>query len=335
MKKLIMLVMAALLLVTGRSDACSDFRVRAQDGTVVIGRSMEFPVDLMSEVCLVPRGAGQYGYLAVNGFGIRNAYVDGFNEKGLSLDILMYSGAVYEPKGDGRSLTADALGAWLLGNFASVAEAKKALASVSITKPENKKVRDLGLHLAVHDSTGRSLVVEFIDGQKKIYDNPLGVMTNRPSFDWQLANLRNYVNLNARDAEPKMLNGVKIEPTGVGSGLRGLPGDWTPPSRFVKLAFGVDSALKPKNSAEAVNLAEHLLNTVDIPKGAIKEPTALPGKYLYGYAQWVVIKDLTNKVLYYKTYENTAWRSVDLKQFDLAPGRAVRTLALAAEGELK
>ncbi|MFA5183809.1 MAG: linear amide C-N hydrolase, partial [Syntrophales bacterium] len=126
--------------------------------------------------------------------------------------------------------------------------------------------------------------------------------------------------------------GVKIEQTGVGSGLRGLPGDWTPPSRFVKLAFGIDSALKPLNATEAVNLAEHLLNTVDIPKGAIKEPTAIPGKHLYGYAQWVVIKDLTNKVLYYKTYENTAWRSVDLKKFDLIFGKEVKRLAIDAAG---
>ena len=74
--------------------------------------------------------------------------------------------------------------------------------------------------------------------------------------------------------------------------------------------------------------------TVDIPKGAIKEPTVIPGKYLYGYAQWVIIKDLTNKVLYYKTYENTAWRSIDLKKFDLAHGKAVMSMALAASGPL-
>ena len=332
MKKFFLLVLALLLLVPGRSIACSDFRVKAQDGTVVIGRSMEFPVDLKSELCVVPRGAGKYGFLAVNAFGIKDAYVDGFNEKGLSLDGLMFTGAVYQPEVAGRSLPVDKFGAWLLGNYASIDEVKAALAAVNITAAKNKKLRDLGMHLAVHDAAGHSLVVEFIGGQKNVYDNPLGVMTNRPSFDWQLANLRNYVNLDAEDKGPRQLNGLKIEPTGVGSGLHGLPGDWTPPSRFVKLSFGVDAALKPQNAAGAVNLAEHLLNTVDIPKGAIKEPTALPGKYLYGYAQWVVIKDLTNKVLYYKTYENTVWRSVDLKRFDLAAGQAVKTLALAAQG---
>jgi choloylglycine hydrolase len=332
MKRIILFILAALLLAPGRSVACSDFRLQAKDGTVVIGRSMEFPVDLKSEVCVVPRGAGKYGFLGINAFGLKGTYVDGFNEQGLSLDGLMFTGAVYEPEVAGRSLPIDEFGTWLLGNYATVAEVKAALAAINITAAKNHKLKDLGMHLAVHDATGHSLVVEFIGGQKKVYDNPLGVMTNRPGFDWQLANLRNYVNLNAQDREPRMLNGVRIEPTGVGSGLHGLPGDWTPPSRFVKLAFSVDAALKPRSAAEAVNLAEHLLNTVDIPKGAIKEPTALPFKYLYGFAQWVVIKDLTSKVLYYKTYENTVWRSVDLKQFDLAPGKAVKTLSLAAQG---
>lgn len=331
MKKLFVIMLAALLIAPGYSFACSDFRLQAKDGAVVIGRSMEFPIDLKSEVCVVPRGAGQYGFLALNAFGIGDAYVDGFNEKGLSLDGLMFTGAAYEPEAAG-SLPVDALGAWLLGSFATVEEVKAALLKVNITAARNHKLKDLGMHIAVHDATGRSLVIEFIEGKKMVYDNPLGVMTNRPGFDWQMANLRNYVNLNASDVPVRTLNGVKIEQTGVGSGLRGLPGDWTPPSRFVKLAFGIDAALKPQNAVEAVNLAEHLLNTVDIPKGAIKEPTAIPGKHLYGYAQWVVIKDLTNKVLYYKTYENTAWRSVDLKKFDLTSGKAVKSLMIDAAG---
>ncbi|MFA5112889.1 MAG: choloylglycine hydrolase family protein [Candidatus Margulisiibacteriota bacterium] len=311
--------------------ACSDFRVKAQDGTIVVGRSMEFPVDLKSEVCVVPRGAGQYGFLAINAFGIKDAYVEGFNEKGLSLDGLMYAGAEYEPAVAGRSLPVDSFGPWLLGSFATVDEVKAALTTVSITAPRNKKLKDLGMHIAVHDASGRSLVIEFIGGKRQVYDNPLGVMTNRPGFDWQLSNLRNYVNLNARDVAAKTLNGVKIEATGVGSGLHGLPGDWTPPSRFVRLAFALDAALPPKNAAGAVNLAEHLLNIVDIPKGAVKEPTEVPDVFLYGFAQWVVIKDLTNRVLYFKTYDNTAWKTVDLKKFNLAAGAPRQSFAIAVK----
>ena len=181
--------------------------------------------------------------------------------------------------------------------------------------------------MALHDATGKNLVIEFIDGKVKVYDNPLGVMTNRPEFDWQINNLRNYINLDAHDKKDKVLNGIKIEPTGVGSGMLGLPGDWTPPSRFVRVAYSVDAVLPAKDAAEAVNLAEHLLNIVDIPKGAIKENPAL-FVTLEGYAQWVVIKDLTNLVLYYKTYENTAWKKIDLKKFILTPGTPQKSIAI-------
>ena len=174
---------------------------------------------------------------------------------------------------------------------------------------------------------GKNLVIEFIDGQVKVYDNPLGVMTNRPDFEWQVNNLRNYINLDAHDRKDKILNGLKLEPTGVGSGLLGLPGDWTPPSRFVRVAYSLDAALPAKNAPEALNLAEHLLNIVDIPKGAIEENPA-PLVHMQGYAQWVVIKDLTNLTLYYKTYENTAWKKVDLKKFSLAPGAPQKSIVI-------
>ena len=341
--KLCIIILAALSFIPQTTFACSDFQLKAKDGSVVIGRSMEFPVDLKSEICVVPRGHMKYGFLAINAYNIKDVYVDGFNEKGLALDGLMFTGAVYQPEIAGRSIPIDGLGAWALGNFSTVDEVKRALPNIRITKAKNKKLKDLGMHIAFHDAAGKNLVVEFIDGRVKVYDNPLGVMTNRPEFSWHLNNLRNYINLDPHDKKPKMLNGVMIEPMGVGSGLLGMPGDWTPPSRFVKLAYCVDSALPPKDAAEAVNLAEHILNTVDIPKGAIKEPQAIPTVTLYGNAQWVVIKDLTNKVLYYKTYENTVWRSVDLKKFNLASGSTGRSLKISdkkpdfidVSGELK
>jgi len=185
----------------------------------------------------------------------------------------------------------------------------------------------LYLHVALHDAGGKNLVIEFIDGKANVYDNPLGVMTNRPDFPWQINNLRNYINLDAHDRKDRMIGGFKIEPTGVGSGMLGMPGDWTPVSRFVRLALCVDQALPAENAEEAVNLAQHILNAVDIPKGLIKENPE-PFITLDGYAQWIVIKDITNKVLYYKTYENTMLKKVDLKNFDLGPKAAARSLAI-------
>ncbi|MFA7284054.1 MAG: choloylglycine hydrolase family protein [Candidatus Omnitrophota bacterium] len=326
------------------SFACSDFQVKAKDGTVVIGRSMEYPVDLHSNVVVVPRGRNftsiddkgnkgvawknKYGFLGVDAFNAPNIYLEGLNEEGLAYDALMFTGAKYQPALAGKFVTISDFGCWVLGNFSTVDEVKEALKNVNVAGTELKEAGgEIYLHVALHDASGRNLVIEFIDGEVKVYDNPLGVMTNRPDFTWQINNLRNYINLDAHDRKDKMIGGFKIEPTGVGSGMLGLPGDWTPPSRFVRLALCVDQALPAENAEEAVNLAQHILNVVDIPKGLIKENPE-PLVKLEGYAQWIVIKDLTNKVLYYKTYENTALKKVDLKKFDLAEGASGGSIAV-------
>ncbi|MFA6430815.1 MAG: choloylglycine hydrolase family protein [Candidatus Margulisiibacteriota bacterium] len=343
MRKLSVLVLMAFFAST-LVYACSDFVIKAKDKSVVVGRSMEFPIDLKSEVVVAPRGqqfnvvnkkgtkgeswTSKYGYFGINAFNLADTYVEGLNEKGLAFDGLMFTGAEYQPATPGNFVPLDKFCAWTMGNFASVDEVKEALKKTNIAASEMDKIKSMGMHVAVHDATGKNIVIEFIGGKTFVYDNPLGVMTNRPSFDWQMNNLRNYINLDSHDKNPKMINGVKIEPTGVGNGMLGMPGDWTPPSRFVRMALAIDAALPPKNAAEAFNLVEHILNIVDIPKGVIKESTPVPFMEIYGIAQWAIAKDLTNKVLYYKTYENTAWKSVDLNKFDLTPGAPKRSIAI-------
>ncbi|MDD5008942.1 MAG: choloylglycine hydrolase family protein [Syntrophorhabdaceae bacterium] len=358
LKRLIVPVLV-FLCVYSVSLACTDFQVKAKDGSVVIGRSMEFPTELHSRIVAVPRGrqftsigdkgvkgltwTNKYGFLGVEALNIKDGYVEGINEKGLAYDALMFTGAAYQPASPGKFVTIIDLCSWIMGNFATVDEARAALPSINVADIAIKEMHgQLDLHIALHDASGKNLVIEFIDGKVNVYDNPLGVMTNRPDFPWQMNNLRNYINLDAHDRKDRMLNGVKIEPAGVGSGMLGLPGDWTPPSRFVKIAYCVDAAQPAKDSAEAVNQAEHLLNAVDIPKGVIKENPA-PFVRMEGFAQWVVIKDLTNRVLYYKTYDNTAWKKVDLKKFDLNPGAPQKAIpidekpldAVDVSGELK
>lgn len=353
------LVVSFLFLAINFSFACSDFQIKAKDNTVVNGRSMEFPVDLHSNVIIVARGEqftsindkgvngiswmNKYGFLGIDAFNLKNCYTEGFNEKGLAFGALMFTGAKYQSADPGGFVTISDFGAWILGNFATVDQVKVALSKIKVAGMILKEMHgEASFHIALHDASGKNLVIEFIDGQVKVYDNPLGVLTNRPDFDWQINNLRNYINLDAHDKKDRMINGLKIEPTGVGSGLLGLPGDWTPPSRFIRLAFSIDAALPAKDVTEAVNLAEHFLNMVDIPKGAIKENPAL-FITLEGYAQWVIIKDLTNLVLYYKTYENSVWKSIDLKKFDLAPGTPRKFIAIGdkqqnvidVSGELK
>ncbi len=332
------------IILEGVSLACTDFQAKAKDGSVIIGRSMEFAMGMGSEVVVHPKvtkaasmtpdgktgisWTPKYGYLGINAFGEKQALLDGLNQKGLSIEFLWFTESKYQEAKNGDWLAITDLGHWVLGNFATVDEVKKALPLVTVVGVYVPQLRMVpGFHAAVHDAGGKSIVVEFINGETKIYDNPIGVMTNKPTFDWHLTNLRNYVNLDPYDKEEKMIAGVKINPAGSGTGWLGMPGDWSPPSRFVRTVMIVNSADPVSNAAEAVNLAEHILNAVDIPMGVIKT-RHLENKDMIDYTQWIVIKDLTNKVLYFRSYQDLALKRVDMKKLNFNRGAKMKTIRI-------
>ncbi len=164
---------------------------------------------------------------------------------------------------------------WALTNFSTVAEVKAALGSIAVI---DVKQPNMGfappVHYTLHDATGASIVIEPIDGKLKVYDNPLGVMTNSPSFDWHMTNLRNYVHLSPDNTKPLKVNGATFTPLGEGSGMLGVHGDTTPPSRFVRATAFVLSAAKVPSGSQSVRLAEHIANNFDIPKGWIVDRNA-------------------------------------------------------------
>lgn len=332
------------ILMSSVSFACTDFQLKAKDGSVIIGRSMEFAMGMSSEVVAFPRmekmvsltpdqkkgisWKPKYGYLGVNALGEKLAFLDGMNEAGLSVEFLWFTESKYQEAKNGNWLSIGDLSHWLLGNFATIDEVKKALPRVSVIGvyvPQLGMVP--GLHAAVHDALGNNIVVEFIDGETKIYDNPIGVMTNKPTFDWQLTNLRNYVNLDPYDKEGKKIAGVNINPAGSGTGWLGMPGDWSPPSRFIRTVMMVHSADPVNNAAGAVNLAEHILNAVDIPMGVIKT-RGETNKDMIDYTQWIVIKDLTNKVLYFRSYQDLTLKKIDMKNLNFNRSAEIKTIRI-------
>ena len=90
------------------------------------------------------------------------------------------------------------------------------------------------MHLMVADQTGKAIVVEYLKGELRVFNNPSS-SDDAPSFDWHMTNLRNYVNLSAVPWPAKKIEGLDFSPLGAGSGLLGMPGDYTPPSRFVRV----------------------------------------------------------------------------------------------------
>jgi choloylglycine hydrolase len=333
-----------ILTLSSHLYACTDFIMKTQEGTAFVGRSMEWGLPFDTHVITQPRGQviqskagekspsrpwiGKYGYIGL--MAPPNMFFDGFNEKGLSIGILWF------PEGEYPALESNEkrpianftdLPALILSQCSSLDEVKAFLNTIAIyafDMPEFKGIPTT--HMAIHDASGSSLAVEFLKGELKIFENPVGVLTNSPNFPWQLTNLSNYVNLTNLNAQSNQLGDFKILPTGQGSGLIGLPGDWTPPSRFVRVCFIKNLVPQPKNDQEGLNLAIHLLNMVDIPRGAVKASVKSP---IEDYTQWIVVKDLTHKKMYIRRYEDYDLIRLNLSEANIAKTAKLQMLPLS------
>ena len=262
----------------------------------------------------------RYGVVGMNVLGYPDV-VDGLNEKGMAGGVLYFAGfAGYSDPA--KADPAQALApwnflTWALTSFATVAEVRAAIDRISIIDIASPELGGLTppFHFTLHDASGATLVVEPIGGELKVHDNPIGVMTNSPPLDWHLTNLRNYVNLSPVDAEAIEIRGQIIEPLGGGSGLLGIPGDPTPPSRFVRAVGLVVSVTPLPDAAQTVRLAEHVLNNFDVPLGYRRSGKELNSPQTY--TQWSSIANLVDKQYYVKTHDNQVLRRIDLMSFDL------------------
>jgi choloylglycine hydrolase len=357
-QRLIRVTFVLALLFGQRADPCTSFRLASKDGAVLVGRSMEFGMDLSSAVMVVPRGfrftspapgGGQglswqakYGFVGMNAKGIDVA-TDGLNEAGLSVHLLLLPGfAKYQevdPQETARALAHIEVGNWILSNFATIEEVKTAIQNVVVFGYEPPGLSFLPLHYAVHDGKS-ALVIEYVNGQRHVYDNPVGVLTNSPPFDWQLTNLRNYINLTNLSVDSLKLGKYTLEPLGQGTGLLGVPGDYTPPHRFVRATALAYAAVPPATAADAANLAFHILNNVDISLGAVASrasapaaetpsgsPPARVGGLDYDLTQWVTVSDLTNRIYYFHTYKNLAIRKIELQKLAFS-GKAIQHIGI-------
>lgn len=159
-------------------------------------------------------------------------------------------------------------------------------------------------------------MIEFIEQKLSIFDNPVGVVTNAPLFPWHLINLRNYINLSPVSPGPKVIGSLRLLQTGDGTGWRGIPGDSTPPSRFVRIALFKQFLDQPATFTQGVVAAFHLLNTVDIPYGVVRQIEDNRAEW----TQWVTVNDITHQKIYLRGYGDLAVRSYDLSKEKLDPG---------------
>lgn len=353
MRRPVWAVLAACLLVLSSlapAGACTSLRLKTTDGDVIYARTMEYAVDLHAGVTVAPKGTpfvgtlpdgtqkglafpAKYGFIGVNSFGIP-VNIDGINEKGLVAGGLLFPGfAAYQPFVPGEAAKTIAqfdVVNWLLSQFATVAEVKKGLAGVRICQgpstAQGVTIGPLPLHYTVHDASGESIVIEHVGGQLKVHDNPIGVLTNSPDFDWMRIYLSNFVNLSAVNASPKDLSGFKIDPTGQGSGMLGLPGDFTPPSRFLRMVALSQSAAPATGPEAGLNLAMTIINNVDIPLGTVRDVSAASVER--DVTQWVAAADTARGRYCFRTYENKNWRCVNVQEALAKAGQTVLNIPM-------
>lgn len=333
---------------------CTNIQVKAKDDSIVIGRTLEFGPSLESEIITSPKGKKftntapngkpSKSWTAKNGFVYLNFFkqdhaVDGMNDKGLSIGLLYLPGYTDYPKATDENIKNGIpyyqLGDWILSQFETADEVKKALNDLvvfgqELDVPGQGKVT-FPVHVVVNDAKGKSIVIEFNKGAMQVYDNPLGILTNGPTFDWQLNNLKNYVNLTPYTIEPIKIDGITYSATGQGAGMLGMPGDSTPPSRFVKVSFLQSSALPVENAEKAVVLAHHIIENVFIPNGMVR---GTKGSTDTETTQWTVFKDLKNSRLYFKSYNYPMLQVINLKDLDLNENAPVLRLPVNHPAQL-
>lgn len=314
-------------------SACTGISLFAKDGSYVQARTIEWGESLLpSEYVVIPRGQTQTSYTptGVNGLTFQAKYgvvglavvqkefiAEGMNEAGLCAGLFYFPHygryESYDSTQNKRTLSDLQMVSWVLSRFATVEEVKAALADVRVISLEAPGVTAT-VHWRIGDAKGNQIVLEYIDGVPQIYENKVGVLTNAPGFPWQVTNLNNYVNLFPGSAPAQKLGEVLLTPFGAGSGFLGLPGDVTPPSRFVRIAFYRATAPQRNTGHETVLQCFHILNNFDIPIGIefpIGKAPDIPSA-----TQWTSAVDLTNRKVYYKTAYNNSIRCIDLKSIN-------------------
>ena len=326
--KRLLLGVAAICGGTHASIACTGISLTAADNSYVQARTIEWAYGaLKSEYVIIPRGeklqsytpTGMNGMLYTARYGTvglavveKEFIAEGNNEAGLSAGLFFfprYGGyAPYDAAKDDLTIADLQVVQWMLTQFATIDEIKAAVRKVRIVGLERSAV----VHWRIGEPSGRQVVMEIVDGKVHFYENAVGVLTNAPGYEWQVANLENYVNLRPGSASNYTLGGVTLEPLGGSSAMLGLPGDFTPPSRFVRAAFFRNSAPQRSDGLQTVLQCFHILNNFDVPI-AMENPSE---KNLPSATQWTSAIDLTARKVYYKTAYNNSIRCIDLSTID-------------------
>ena len=310
---------------------CTAITYKTQD--TYFGRNLDLELSYGEEVVITPRNfplnfrhlAPLTTHFAIIGMATvapsdgqpYPLYYDAINEHGLGIAGLNFPGnAVYHPVTDGHdNLAQFELVPWLLGQCRTVADVKSHLANLNLADtPFSDQFPPAELHWLIADADS-AIVVESVADGLKIYDNPIGVLTNNPPFPIQSFRLHDYLNLSATEPTNQFAPALDLKPYCHGLGAHGLPGDLSSGSRFVKAAFTRLNSVSAPDELSSVSQFFHILHSVDQPRGSSRFGT--PDDPKYEITIYSSCCNLRTGVYYYTCYDNHQITAVDLHRVDL------------------
>lgn len=312
--------------------ACTGITLKSKDGATIVARTIEWAESVMNCMYVVvprnqelqsltPDGMNGMKFKTKHGFiGLaveqKEFIVEGINEKGLSAGLFYFPNygkyQPYDASQKNKCLSDFQLVSYILGECSTVDEVKEALSKVRVI---NIDPRSSTVHWRFTEPSGRQIVLEIVDEKINFYENPLGVLTNSPGLHWHWTNLNNYINLQPGTCPEHDFGPLKMKSLGHGSGLLGLPGDFTPPSRFIRATFFQLSAPQQSTAQESVFQSFHILNNFDIPTGS-EQDFGKASANMPSATQFTVSSDIHNRMIYYRTMYNSNLRCIDLKTID-------------------
>jgi len=317
------------------------------------GRTLDYDFSYGEEITVTPRnfpfyftemGEMRTHYAMIGVAHVADGYplyYDAVNEKGLGMAGLNFVGNAYYRKPGNGKISGNCCGVtsgevdpgegkledvaqfellpWILGQCASVQEARELLGRINITDTAfNEKFPPSQLHWMISDKK-ESITLESVKDGIKIYDNPVGVLTNNPPFDMQLFALNNYRHLSSKSTADTFSPNLQTQEYSRGLGALGLPGDLSSQSRFVRVAFVKENSLSGDSEAESVSQFFHILGAVDQQRGCCELEE---GKY--EITIYTSCCNTDKGIYYYTTYNNHQISAVDMYREDLDGDGLVR-----------
>lgn len=347
---------------------CTSLQYLDASNKAYVGRTLELSLELPYQVAYFPQGQALVS--AAEGFSstqwtLKQAVVavvmpaqlptagqtlqandlkviEGVNAAGLSFSVQSYPqvGDNHASlQADQPTISAVDIGAYVLGQYSTVAEVKAGLSTLQIALDRVPMLGGLRMpfHYSVHDASGASLVIEFHQGVLTIDDNPVGVMTNAPQFSWHLTNLNNYTFLSNVDHSQGELLGHPLVQPGSGTAKVGLPATDSSVDRFVRAAYYANFAEKATEADQAVQMVAHIMNNFDRPRGITIDPPETGSGHLHvegidlvhvptEFTSWTSITDLDRRRLYLRNSAGMNYFCLDLLELSQSAQFVARSM---------